>query len=108
MATREGQGKSYRFRVSDVVDVPLRGYLLRLRLLDGTPSLDDLSPGKTVRLVGPDGGARPATVKAISVTGGRATQKRMEEKRELDIVISPQEAVGDGGAVEIGWLVAGA
>lgn len=98
---------SFRFRVSDTVDVPLRGVMLRLKLVEGRPALSELEPGETIRLVGPDGETRSAEVKALSVTGGRTTQKRLERNRQLDVVISPEEARGTGRPVEIGWFVVG-
>lgn len=97
----------YRFRVSDAVPVPLRGMLLRLRLLDGTPRLDDLEPGEEIRIVAPDGASRTARVKAMAVTGGRPTQRRLEQERQLDLVIGPEDARQDGRSVAIGWYVVG-
>lgn len=97
---------SWRFHVSDVVRVPLRGYLLRLRLVQGDPELSALEPGKTIRLVGPDGAERTATVKALSVTQGRPSQARMEKKRELDLVVPPADVEGSP-PVEMGWSVVG-
>ena len=47
MASKNG---SFRFRVSDAVQVPLRGMLLRLRLNEGAPSVKDLAVGRTLRL----------------------------------------------------------
>ena len=38
-------GGVFSFRVSDVVDVPLRGLLLRLRVVEGAPSMSDLATG---------------------------------------------------------------
>ncbi len=98
---------SYRFRVSDTMDVPLRGVMLRLKLLEGRPALSRLEPGETIRLVGPDGETRSVAVKALSVTGGRATQKRLERNRQLDVVIAPEEARVGGRPVAIGWFVVG-
>ncbi len=98
---------SFRFRVSDTVDVPLRGVMLRLKLVEGRPALARLEPGETIRLVGPGGETRSAEVKALSVTGGRATQARLERNRQLDVVISPEEARVGGRPVEIGWFVVG-
>lgn len=98
-------GGTYRFRVSDAARVPLRGYLLRLRLMDGRPSLSKLRPGSRILLRSPDGVERVVEVQDFSVIGGRATQQRLERTGELDVLISETDAVRDGRAVEIGWQV---
>ncbi|HEX7051118.1 MAG TPA: hypothetical protein VF188_13000 [Longimicrobiales bacterium] len=101
-------GEAFRFRVSDAVEVPLRGVLLRLRLLDGAPSMADLRPGRMLRLRAPDGEERWVRIQSIAVTGGRATQARLDRTRELDVVISKADAQRDGRRVGIGWLAVGA
>lgn len=108
--TADGAGGPFRFRVSDAVDVPLHGHLLRLKLLEGEPALGALEPGSRVRVRSPDDdarGGRVVEVQGFSATGGRPTQERLERKRELDIIISDEDAAGDGEPVRIGWLVEG-
>jgi hypothetical protein len=100
-------GGAYRFRVSDSLNVPLRGHLLRLRLLEGMPSVKDLAPGKRIRLSGPSGASREVAILGHSATGGRATQERLEAKRELDLVIRAEDAGEGTERVEIGWQVTG-
>lgn len=95
---------TYRFRVSDSLEVPLRGQLLRLRLIEGMPDMSELAPGKRIRLISPSGETREVTILDHSETGGRATQERLEKTRELDLVISI-DAARD---VDIGWFVTGA
>jgi hypothetical protein len=100
-------GGAFRFRVSDSLNVPLRGHLLRLKLLEGTPSMKDLAPGKRIHLSGPSGAGRDVGILGHSATGGRATQERLENTKELDLVIRTEDA-GDGPErVEIGWHVTG-
>lgn len=98
-------GGAYSFRVSDVVEVPLRGTLLRLRVVDGTPSMTDLRVGSTVRLRSPSGDERDVVVKAHSVTGGKARQERLDRTRELDLLIDTPPA--DQDPIEIGWMAHG-
>jgi hypothetical protein len=100
-------GDSFRFRVSDAVEVPLRGYLLRLRLLEGAPRITDLRPGRFLRLRAPDGAERIVRVLDYAVTGGRASQTRLERARELDVIISREDALRGGRPVAIGWMVVG-
>lgn len=85
----------------------MRGYLLRLRLLEGSPKVSELRPGQQVVLRAPDGTERLVRVRDFSVTGGRATQARLERTRELDIVISREDALAGGRPVTIGWYVVG-
>ena len=91
-------------RVSDAYFVPLRGWMLRLTLLEGDCDPKTLEPGSSLRLVAPDGADRVVTVKGLSATGGRQNRERVEETREFDLVISPEDAVQDDRKVQIGWL----
>jgi len=100
-------GDAFRFRVSDVVEVPLRGYLLRLRLLEGSPRVSELGPGRYLRLRAPDGEERVVRVRDYAVVGGKATQARLERTRELDVVISREDALAGGRPIRSGWVVVG-
>jgi hypothetical protein len=100
------RGGAFTFRVSDVVDVPLRGIMLRLRVVDGAPSMADLGTGATLQLRSPDGAERQVTVAAHAVPSGRATQARLERVRELDVIIVDDRAAAEG-PVEIGWTASG-
>lgn len=93
----------FRFNVSDSYHIPLRGWMLRLKLVEGSFDPSMLSPGKTFRVVGPDGEERTVTVKGLSVTGGRQTKARVEEYHEFDVVIPAGDGVVDGREIEIGW-----
>ena len=98
---------SFTFRVSDALEVPLRGHMLRLRLTSGQPSMTDLEPGRRIRLASPKGATRDVVILGHSATVGRATQARLDATRELDVVIARQDA-GDGeNRVDIGWHVSG-
>lgn len=98
-------GGAFRFRVSDSVDVPLRGRMLRLKVVDGSPAMADLKPGRTLRVSGP-GGERTVTVVGHAVTSGRATQERLDKVRELDVIVA-DDAEQAEGPVEIGWYASG-
>lgn len=95
----------FSFRVSDALPVPLRGTMLRLKLAEGTPMLSALEPGSTIRLEGPGGETRSAEVKALSMTGGRASQGLLEKYGQLDVLIPPPAT--DSRPVQIGWYVVG-
>ncbi len=97
----------FRFRVSDSVAVPLRGYLLRLKLQDGTPALTDIAPGKKLRVRGPDGGERVIRVKDYSATEGFPSQEKLDDRRELDIIIESSDGLVDGEEIQIGWTASG-
>ncbi len=108
MATDGGQAAAgFRFRVSDAFEVPLRGTMLRLKTLDGTPRIKDVSPGRRLQVIAPDGQQREVTVLGHAVTGGRQTQERLDRVRELDIVISSEDAGTGADRIEIGWIAAG-
>jgi hypothetical protein len=96
-------GRAFRFRVSDVVDVPLRGTLLRLRLVDGSPSMKALGVGDRLRLIDTDGVERQVSITGHAVTGGVPTQQRLDRARELDVLVDDAAAV----EVEIGWMASG-
>lgn len=111
MATTERRAAAgsgvYRFRVSDAYRIPLRGYMLRLRLLEGEPGIDALKPGRRLTLRAPDGSKRAVRVLGLSTTFGRPTDEALKTKREIDVVISEADAEGDGRVVGIGWEVLG-
>lgn len=95
----------FRFNVSDSYLVPLRGWMLRLKLTEGDFEPAMLAPGSTFRLVAPDGEERTVTVKGLASTGGRQSSARVQQYREFDIVIPVGDAVMDEREVEIGWSV---
>lgn len=90
------------------MEVPARGYLLRLRLLEGEPRIDEFRPGRLIRLRAPDGTERQVRIVDFSITGGRPTQARLERTRELDVIISKEDALRGGRPIRVGWLVVGA
>jgi hypothetical protein len=97
----------FRFRVSDSMEVPLRGHMLRLRLLEGTPSMKDLQPGRRIRAESPASEKREITIVGHSATGGIASQERLEKTRELDVVVSRSDAGTGPSRIDIGWMVTG-
>jgi hypothetical protein len=99
-----GSDGEARFRVSDTFVVPLRGQMLRLRLVEGRPSIKDVAPGRTLRLEGSAGRERRVTIVDHAATGGRQTQERLDRTRELDIVISAEDAGTGDERVAIGWF----
>ena len=92
----------YRFRVSDSYFIPLRGWMLRLKLLEGTFEPSMLKPGNTLRLTGPRGDERTVTVKGLSVTGGFQKKDRVAAYKEFDVVIPEEDAAGER-RIAIGW-----
>lgn len=100
-----GSGGEFRFRVSDVVEVPLRGIMLRLRLVDGMPSVADLGVGSELLLRGGTGPERRVRIAAHSVTGGRPTQKRLDRTREFDVILAAEDDAAV--PIEIGWMATG-
>ena len=93
-----------KLRVSDAVAVPLRGMLLRLRVLEGHPRLADFKPGSMLRLRAPDGREREVTILDHSATGGRLTQKRIDSYGEIDVVVPAADAIEGDEPIEIGWV----
>jgi hypothetical protein len=104
---RKKESGPFNFRVSDAVAVPLRGYLLRLKLQDGSPALTDIAPGKKLRVRGPSGGERIIRVKDYSATEGFPSQEKLDKTRELDIVIDQDDGLVDGEEIQIGWTASG-
>lgn len=99
-------GSTARFRVSDATEVPLRGFLLRLRLLEGKPQMKSLKKAR-LRLESPGGASRVVEIRDFAVMGGKATQERLERTQMLDVLISSEDAAGDGEPVRIGWTAVG-
>jgi hypothetical protein len=100
----KGQDEApYRFRVSDAMPVPNRGFLLRLRLVEGDPSVSDIKTGTLLRVTGPRGQARTIRVLDHALTAGPPSQKRLGLTGELDLVISTADGLGVDDEIDIGW-----
>jgi hypothetical protein len=97
----------FRFRVSDALQVPLRGLMLRLGRLEGNASIKDLAVGRRIRLTSPTGESRELTIVAHSVVGGRQTQKRLDQLGELDVIVAEPDGAAGGSPVDIGWVATG-
>ncbi len=97
----------FEYSVSDSMVVPLRGQLLRLKLLSGEPSVKAVAPGKRIRLRAPDGRERVIRILDHAITGGNVSRERLDRTRELDIVIPTDDAAIDGEEIGIGWRVSG-
>ena len=94
-----------KYRVSDVSEVPLRGFILRLRVLEGEPSMKDLKGGR-LRVTGPDGTSRIIEIRDFAVTAGRSSQKRLDRYKEVDVIISAEDALGapdERAPIRLGW-----
>jgi hypothetical protein len=102
---KSSSGGAFSLRVSDVVDVPLRGTMLRLRVAEGQPSMSDLGVGSRLRVRGMGGAEREVRIVAHAVTGGKPTQERLERTGELDVVV--EEVSGSQEPIEIGWMASG-
>ena len=96
------EGGGIRFRVSDVYEVPFRGTMVRLKLLQGEASMKALRPGRSLWLAPAGGEGRRVAIQDLGVTSGRARQDRLDQTRELDVLISAEDA-GSGPPVRIGW-----
>jgi len=104
---RKKSSGPFQFRVSDAVEIPNRGYLLRLKLINGDPAVGDLTSGKRIRLRAPGGAERVITIKDTATTIGPVSQTRLDRTREYDVVVATPDAVVDGQIVEIGWEATG-
>ncbi|HUP88236.1 MAG TPA: hypothetical protein VM100_02735 [Longimicrobiales bacterium] len=105
--SKKKSGGAFSFRVSDAVEIPGRGFLLRLKLNDGDPAIADLGVGKKIILRSPAGGERAVVIKDHSVTQGPTSQDRLDRTREFDVVIETPDAVVENAAVDIGWTASG-
>jgi hypothetical protein len=105
MANKQDSGEA-TFRVSDFSEIPLRGFLMRLHVLDGSPKLKDLKGGR-LRVAGPDGTERTVGIRDFSVMAGRGRQDRVDRYGEVDVIISAADAVENGPPIRIGWTARG-
>ena len=92
-------------KVSDVVDVPLRGQVLRLKITGGVPSVGDLAVGRRLRVRSPRGEEHVVRIVDHSITGGQVTQKRMEKVREFDVLIKPDDGSVERLPINFGYTV---
>jgi hypothetical protein len=70
--------------------------------------MKELAKGRKLTLTAPDGERREVTIMSHGVTGGRATQQRLEATRELDIMVAAEDAGSGEDAIDIGWIATGA
>lgn len=98
---------SFRFRVSDSYEVPRRGQVLRLKVVEGTPKAGDLAIGRKLRVRGPDGAEAELRIMDHAITGGVFTQERLDKTKEVDVVVSDEDARPGGTLIDIGWTVEG-
>lgn len=95
---------SFELRVSDALEVPLRGQLLRLKVTSGRARTESVAVGKQLVLRSPSGEEREVTIKAHSITGGELNQARLNRTGELDVVVKPSDVDGTAEPIGIGWL----
>lgn len=55
----------------------------------------------------PSGEERMVTITAHATTGGRQTQSRLDRTREMDVMITGDDAGSGAARVGIGWTAAG-
>jgi hypothetical protein len=99
--------ESFEYSVSDSLKVPLRGQLLRLKLMSGVPDVKAIGAGRRVRLSRPDGRERVIRILDHGITGGTVTRNRLDRTRELDIVVPNADASIDDEPIGIGWRISG-
>ena len=92
-------------KVSDVLDVPLRGQVLRLKVVDQVPAIADIAVGRRLRLRGPAGEEQVVRIVDHSITGGNVTQKRLERVREFDVLIEADDGSKQPVPVNFGYTV---
>lgn len=99
-------GESFELRVSDVVNVPLRGLLLRLKVVSGQPRTADIAVGRKLSVRSARGAEQTVRIVAHSITGGNVSQKRLDKVRELDVVVTSDHAA-ELQLIDFGWAVHG-
>lgn len=93
----------YRFRVSDAYFVPLRGWMLRLKLQEGDFDPKMLKPGSSLRLFSPTGEEHMVTIQGLSNTGGFQRKQRVDAYGEFDVIIPAEDGFMENMNVAIGW-----
>lgn len=100
---KKKSGEPFLFRISDAVEIPRRGYLLRMKVREGDPAIADLAVGNKLKLRSPSGAEKVVTIKDHSVTQGPTSQDRLDRTREFDVVIDSPDAVLGSEVVDVGW-----
>lgn len=92
------------FRVIDALDAPHGGLLVRLRVLDGQPTVKALKHA-TLRAISPrDGTERLLRVRDFAILGGRPSNRRIASTRRCDLIV--EDVTPEGGSdanVDVGW-----
>ncbi|MBI4540759.1 MAG: hypothetical protein HY704_14755 [Gemmatimonadetes bacterium] len=100
MATKHGDHEVV-FRVIDAMDAPLGGRIVRLRVLEGRPTVKSLK-GAALKAISPRNGAqRVVRIRDFSIVGGRPSDRRIAESGRCDLLIE-DPAAGEE-PIEVGW-----
>lgn len=92
------------FRVIDAMDAPHGGRIIRLRVLEGQPTVKALK-GATLKAVSPrDGTERLLRVRDFAILGGRPSDRRIADTKHCDLIVDDVTPHGGTNAkVDIGW-----
>lgn len=89
------------FRVIDALDAPHGGRIVRLRVLEGHPTVKELK-GATLEARPPgNGDQRLLRVRNFAILGGRPSDRRIAQSKRCDLVIDDLTPGDD--AVDVGW-----
>jgi hypothetical protein len=92
----------FEMAVSDVVDVPYRGQMLRLKVVSGKANAADLAAGKRLRVRGP-AGEHVVRIVDHGITGGKVTQARLDKYGEFDALIKPDDGSSERLPIDFGY-----
>lgn len=84
------------FRVVDALRGPHTGWILRLRLHEGTPPPLSAFRGSRWRVEGKDGVVRTVEVLDFPLTGGKPSDRRLRETGRIDLHVSVVEGPDEG------------
>lgn len=94
------------FKIVDALQAPRRGRILRLRTVEGTPTVDALE-GATMEAIGPRGDEeRRVRIIGFPTIGGRPDDERYARTGRVDVVVVPvdHDALDD---ILFGWTLRG-
>jgi len=90
------------FRVTDAMDAPHGGRILRLKLETGTPLQIGKLKGAGLLAVSPLGRLCRFRVASFATIGGKVRQRRFQETGRVDLHIYEDD---DTGPIELAWRV---
>ena len=103
----QAQAHQVVFKVSDIMDGPHKGWILRLRLHTGeAPTIKEIK-GARMALRSAEGVSREVVVRSFPTFGGKPSDDRLARSGRLDVSVEPADSGAEAPSVVERWELVG-